>query len=182
MLVSLAGLKLAENHWSLVSGIAVLTAILFYLILGIREYLFVKRSRLYFGVFLITLYLLFLEFFAADKSSGFLWQHIFTALAVFLIFWEWLAIISSFHFPKREMIAAGASTLILAEILWGIALLPIGFLSSANLALLTAFLMADLLFKHFSGELSSKTAFFRLVIFILLAAFILGTSNWSPLA
>lgn len=156
-----------------------LYSLIFYLLVGIKEYLFVKRSRLYYVAAMLIFYSIFIEFFLADKSEWFLLKYGLAIFAAFLLFREWLRIISVFSFPKREFLVSAVAALLVGQILWAAALLPIGFVSSANLAFLFVFLLADLLLKHFTGGLFKEVLIQYLVFFFLLAGLIFWTSNWS---
>lgn len=156
-----------------------LFSFIFYLLLGIKNYLVVKRSRLYFVAAILLFYSLFIIFFLADKSEWFLVKYSLAALAAFLLFREWLALIPAFSFPRRELLASAVATLILAQFLWAVALLPIGFISAANLMLLFVFVIADFLLKHFTGGLSREFLVQHLFFFLILVALIFWTSSWN---
>lgn len=160
-------------------GGVVLFSFIFYILLGIKNYLLVKRSRAYFVAAILLFYCLFIIFFLADKSEWFLGKYGLIALASFLLFREWLALIPSFYFPQRELLASVVAALIITQFLWAVALLPIGFISSANLMLLFTFGLADFLLKHFTGGISKEFLAQHLVFFVLLGALIFWTSSWS---
>ncbi|MDO8430298.1 MAG: hypothetical protein Q7S73_02950 [bacterium] len=169
---SAAGSSLVWLNW-------IIFSCLFYLILGIKDYLFIKRSRLYYSAALVLSYYIFTLFFLSDKSDWFLLKYGLAVLAVFLLIREWLAILTSFNFPKRELLAASVAAFLMAQILWGIALLPIGFINSANFALLSFFIIGEFLYKHFTGGISKEFLWQHAALFIFLSAIIFWTSNWS---
>ena len=152
---------------------------IFYLLLGIKEYTFIKRSRLYYLAGMLIFYSIFIEFFLADKSELFLLKYGLVIFASFLLFREWLTIITAFSFPKREILSAGVAAFLIAQLLWATALLPIGFISSANLMLLFVFIITDFLLKHFTGGISKEFIFQQLIFFLALAALIFWTSSWN---
>jgi hypothetical protein len=154
-------------------------AFIFYFLLGIKDLFFVKRSRLYSIAMLFLFYAMFVIFFLSNHSEFYILKYGSVVLASFLLFYEWLALISSFHYPKREIAAAAAGSLIIAQMLWVVTLLPFGFISASNFMLLIVFILANLLFKHFRGELSKKIIFQHIILFLVLAAFIFGGSNWT---
>lgn len=160
------------------SGI-LLYSYIFYLLIGIKNYLFVKRSRFYYVSAILLFYSIFIEFFLADKSNWFFLKYGAVIAAAFLLFREWLALISAFSFPKRELLAAAVAAFLVAQLLWAVALLPIGFISSANLMLLAVFAIADFLLKHFTGGISKEFIIQHLIFFLALAALIFWTSNWT---
>src|SRR3989344_5651930 len=79
---------------------------IFYLILGIKNFMFIRRSRLYYVSALLLFYSIFNLFFLADKSELFLLKYGLVFLASYLLLREWLALISTFQYPERERVAA----------------------------------------------------------------------------
>lgn len=156
-----------------------LFSFLFYLILGIKDFLFVKRSRLYFIAMLLLFYAIFAIFFLSGKSELYLLKYGGAILASFLLFREWLALIPSFHFPRREIIASAISALIISQMLWAAALLPIGFISASSFMILLVFILASFLFQHFTGGISRKSLLQHLVFFFFLVLLIFGSSYWT---
>ena len=154
-------------------------AILFYWILGIKDFIFVKRSRIYYAIALSMLYLIFLLFFASDRSLLFFIKYFSVFAAAALLFREWLRLIALFHFPQRERVAALVGAFLIAQLLWATALLPIGFLNSANLMLLCTFVIAELLVNYFKDSISRD--FLRLLAFVFAFLFLLiyWTSSWT---
>lgn len=154
-------------------------SVIFSLILGIKEYLFIKRSRLYYVSSLSLFYLMFLFFFFADKSDYFIFKYGAVIFASYLLFREWLALISTFQFPRRERVAALIGAFLIAQLLWATALLPIGFLNSANLMLLFTFVIAELLVNYFLGTINKNFLIQHAVFFGILFAIIYWTSSWT---
>ena len=175
--ISIWGMKIIVNSIFFLLGI-VLFSFIFYLILGIKEIFFIKRSRVYYIASLLILYTLFIIFFLADKSNLFLLKYSGLILATFLLFREWLGLISSFNFPKRQFINAALITFIISQMIWAVALLPLGFIAASNLMILISLIMGNLAFAHFTGILSKRYLIQHLVIFILLFGLILGSSMW----
>ena len=152
---------------------------IFYILLGIKDYLFIKRSRLYFISILLIFYIIFIIFFLANKSELFFLKYFSVILSTFFLIREWLSIIASFHFPSKETIAALVSAFLVGQLLWVVALLPIGFISASNFTLLFVFTLVNLLFHYFSGKISGKLVAQHLLFFLILSAVIFGTSSWS---
>ena len=175
---AILGMRILERSILFWPGI-LLFSFIFYLLVGIKNLLFIKRSRLYYVAALLLFYAVFIEFFLVDKSDWFLLKYGAVILAAFLLFREWLTIISAFSFPKRELLAAGVAAFLVAQLLWAVALLPIGFISSANLMLLLVFVPADFLLKHFTGGISREFLIPHLVFFLALSALIFWSSNWG---
>jgi hypothetical protein len=175
---SVLGMRVVEDSLLFFPTLIIFSGI-FYLLLGVKDYLFIKRSRIYFLSSLLIFYVMFIVFFLADKSDLFFWKYGAVIIASWLLFREWLRIIPSFHFPKREFLASLVSALLVAQVLWVVALLPIGFISAANFMLLFVFILSDFLFKHFMGEISRQFVIQRLALFLILTALIFSTSQWT---
>lgn len=178
LLVSLFGMHIVAASY-LFPLVIIFFSLIFYIILGIKDYLFVRRGRFGYVVMLFLHYALFTIFFLWDKSEFFWAQYIISIVIAFVLLREWLVLATSFNFPKRETLAAAIGALIVAQLLWAVALLPIGFISSANIMLLAVFIISDLLFKHFMGAVSKKVFVQEIVFFILIAVLIITTSTWS---
>lgn len=172
---AILGMKIVADSFLFLPGV-IFFSYIFYLILGVKDFLFIKRSRLYYIAALLLFYAIFIIFFLADKSNWFFLKYGGVIAASFLFFREWLALISSFHFPRREFIAAAASSLIVAQLLWGTALLPIGFIGAANLMLLVVLTLGNFLFAHFTGGITRVFLIWHFIFFSLLIALIFGVS------
>ncbi len=178
LVASVLGMEIVAGSIFLLPALFIFSLI-FYILLGIKDYLFIKRSRLYFVSALLLFYSIFIIFFLASKSELFFLKYLLVALSSFLLFKEWLSIIGSFHFPPKESIAALVSAFLTSQLLWVVALLPIGFISASNFLLIFVFTLASLLFHYFSGSLSGKAALQHILFFLFLSALIFGSSSWS---
>ena len=181
LLVSLLGMNIVSDSRLFFPALAVFSYI-FYILLGVKGYLFVKRGRLYYLSTLLIFYALFVIFFLSNKSEWFLAKYLGVVIAAFLLFRAWLALVTSFNFPKREAIASAIAALLVAQMLWAVTILPIGFISSATILLLLVFALSDFLVKHFTGGISRIFTLQHLIFFTAIAAFIFFTSNWSAVA
>ncbi|MDE2001342.1 MAG: hypothetical protein KGI60_02105 [Patescibacteria group bacterium] len=158
---------------------SVVSAALFAAVLGIKEYLFIQRSRIYYVTALGLLYLAYLLFFLSDKSAYFLPKYGAVIIAAYLLFREWLSVISTFQFPKRERVAALVGAFLVAQLLWATALLPIGFLNSATLMLLVTFTIGELLVNYFLQAANRRFLYQLLTVSGILFLIICWTSGWT---
>lgn len=175
--VAILGMKILGDTILFWPGIF-LYSFIFYLIMGIKEVSFIKRSRIYYVLALLLFYNLFSVFFLANKSELFFFKYTAIILAIFLILREWLSLISTFHFPKREFIASAAATFIVAEFLWATALLPIGFIAASNFMTLLVLIIGNFLFNHFTGGLSKEFLTQQIIFLFLISIFIFLSSGW----
>lgn len=156
---------------------------LFYLILGLKNLIFVKRRYWYLILNLSLLYLVFLNFFLIDQSTGFALKWLGFLALVYLLIRDLLigpmGLVGPIGPVGPITVAAGVLTLIIGESLWLISWLPIGFLNSANLAALFLFLLMDLTINHFWGTLRRRLVLKDLGLFLGLLIVIFLTSKWG---
>lgn len=174
--VSLGATSILGQPMFLIAAILLFTVI-FYLFVGIKELVFIHRQKYYFVKNILLLYSLFILFFLSEKSSYFFLKYLLVFAGIFFIFREWFSGLES-YFPRRHLLASLILSFVTAEILWAVAILPIGFINSANIMLLTIYILFDFTFHHFQGTLTKKIIFKNLITFILLLFFILATSRW----
>lgn len=160
-------------------------AFLFYIVLGLKNLLLVYRASWQYILGLSLFYFIFLIFFALDKSY-FLWKEIGLAAVNFFLFKEFLGLIAqdakikgSSRAMKNINLAAAIITLLMAEEFWLINLLPIGFLNSANLALISVFMLIDLTRCSWQDNFPRKTVLADITVFVLTTLLIFGISQWA---
>jgi len=176
--VAIISLQKLESS-SLIFPAVLFFSAIFYLLLGIKNFMFIRRSRIYYVSALLLFYSVFNLFFLADKSELFLLKYGLVFLASYLLLREWLALISTFQYPERERVAALLGAFLILQLLWATALLPIGFLNSANLMLLFTFVIAELLVNHFLGTINRNFLIQHGVFFGILFTIIYWTSSWT---
>ena len=175
--VSLGSISILD-HWEFILPAVLLFSFLFYLVLGIKELIFVYRYQWYFINNLFLFYAIFILFFLTDKSSLFLLKYAAVFIMVFSLFRERF-FLSSHYFPKRHLLTAMLCSFVAMELLWATAILPLGFVNSANLMILIVYVLIDFINHHFQGTLNKKMILRNLTIFIIALLIILGTSVWK---
>jgi len=165
---------------SLTNGLlaAILFSFVFYIILGVKNLVFINRWRWYHLLHLSLFYSTFLLFFLSDNTSNFFFKSFGLFLISVFLLREFLKFAAA-DFPKRRLLISWALSLFVVEITWVIGLLPLGFLNSANLALLSVFALGDLTLHHFRGTLGRKVVLSTAALFVLLTLLIFATSQWS---
>lgn len=154
---------------------------LFFLLLGVKNLIFVKR-QLFYDVFESLLFLtIFTSFFRAENASLFFGKYLLVFFAVAFLLKEFL-IFSTEDFrnsSKKNLIVYGTAFLIL-QLVWAIALLPLGFLNAASLVLLITLILQDFIVHHFSGTINRSIVLRNATVFLILSLVILGASRWQP--
>lgn len=155
--------------------------VLFYLLIGIKQLLFIRRAQAYYLLYLSILYQGFLLYFASEKTDALpaIIKSLLLILFLFHIIREFFRINNQ---EKNRLLTATVFTLTLVnlEVIWAISLLPIEFTSAASLATLFAFLSTEIIRRYFQEGLTAKFLRYSLLVFIFLSMIILVFSRWTP--
>jgi len=153
--------------------------VLFFLLLGIKEYVFLWRQAIFNFISGSLYFFISITFFIADKDSAWAFFSYFL-LSFFALY---LLIKESIDFfmedaPKRkkELLIVG-STLLVIEFLSVVSILPIGFLNAAALIVLIVFILEDLVYHHLKGDLDRPIVLNNVTILVICLLFIFATSK-----
>lgn len=152
-------------------AIAALSAsFLFYVLLAMKEYFFVHRQWWY----------AVLNFILAAWAGAFIFSSSVSALFLGIVYFFLLLEYLLFNAPSKRVLLFGlVISLILYQIIWAIALLPVGFISQTALASLFYYAARELTFAHVSGRLSRTYALRWLTVIIFVSTAVLLGSQWS---
>ncbi len=171
--------------------ITVFFGFLFFLLLGIKNLIFIKREPLYYflnGLLLLTVFICFFSFNNFKQPFQFLAVSLAAFSAIFFIFKEFLfvslrgeaeTILAPIGSRIKNLMASGAAFLSL-QFLWVIGFLPFSVINAASLALLIALILEDLIIHHLSGNLNKRIILRNITMFLILAMIIFGASEWTP--
>ena len=152
---------------------------LFFLLLGIKEFVFLRRQAIFNFLSGSLYFFVGGTFFVADKDAGgpFLLYALLSSVVFYLLIKESIDFFME-DAPKRkkEVLAIG-STLLIMEFLGIVGILPIGFLNSAALIVLIVFVFEDLIYHHLKGALSRQIVLNNATILIVCLLFIFATSK-----
>lgn len=166
--------------------IAVFFGILFFILLGVKNLIFVHRAAPYYFLNSLLFSVVFILFFSTDKSMLFTLKYLLAGFAAFLLFREFLTF--NFELPEgsiqspvlvKKNLAALVFTFLTLELLWVVALLPIGFLNLVSLMLLFILLLEDLLLHNWSGTLTNQIILRNTTFFLLVGLVIFAFSKWT---
>lgn len=153
--------------------------ILFFLLLGVKEFLFLWRQAIFNFLSGALYFFIGGTFFIADKSSAgdFLLYFIVSFIALYLLIRESIEFFME-DAPKRkkELLVIGSAVLV-AQFLSVVSILPIGFLNSAALIILFVFILEDLVYYHLKGTLDRQIVLNNATILIVCLLFIFATSK-----
>ncbi len=170
--------SLVIGHWSFV--ISLFFGLLFFLLLGIKNLIFVRREPLYLllnGLLFLTIFILF---FWSDISRLFFVKYLALFSGLVLLLREFLlfSVPNLANSQKRNLIICGTAFLIL-QLLWAISLLSVSFLNAASLALLVVLILQDFIGHHLSGTMSRQIVLRNITIFLILFLVIFAASKWT---
>jgi hypothetical protein len=167
-----------ENNFFFLS--ALFFSLMFYILLGVKNLIFINRALWYLFFNLALFYSVFISFFYIDKSTLFAAKVLILFLALFLLFKEFFRfLLPEYQLPKKKALIVWLLALIVLEIVFAVSLLPLGFINSANLAILSVFILGDLTFNYLKGTLNRRLFLIDITLFVLLILLIFGTTKWE---
>ena len=174
-----------DNFWFAV-GVATFFAILFFVLMGIKNLIFIHRTVPYYFLNSLLFSVVFILFFYFDKSNFFAFKYLLSGLAILFLFREFLDFnresipnpIQSSVLAKKNLLALALAFLTL-EFMWVVSLLPIGFLNSASSLLLFILVLDDLLLHLWSGTINRHVVLRNTTIFLLINVLIFMFSRWT---
>lgn len=178
ILVFLAGTQ-PENVW-----FSIFLAVLFYLILGIKNLMIIKRSEASEVLIMLVLFSVFVRFFSAvDNWSGYLafFGFLLVGILSFLLLSGLMTVGSEARGKIRNKPKIYVA--ILAFILWQVSLavlfLPLNFLYQSALMFVFAATIVGLFMDHLRGELTRYRILANFSIFFTFTVIILGSAQWG---
>ena len=176
LIISLFGVSMIGHLQFLIPAI-ILYSVIFYLILGIKDLVFVQRGHLNYFKNILLFYSIFLTYFLSDKYDLFFIKYSLVFVFTFLLVYEWL-FWSEKSFVKRRRIIAMVFSLLVLQLTWGASLLPLGFVNSATLMTVLIYIMFDFCLHHFQGTISKELILKNSAVLALSAFFIFIFTNW----
>lgn len=177
LLVSMFGVSLL-SHTQFILPAILFFSVLFYLILSIKEFSFVRRYEWNFAKNILLIFSVFLVYFMSGNYSFFYLKYLALFVAVFLLIKEWLFWLEP-NFPKRYNFIALVFSFLVLQLGWAVSILPLGFLNSASLMTVFAYIMFDSCADYFKGTLTSKQITKNFIILTLSFAAIFFFTNWK---
>ena len=170
----------ASNVW-----LASFFGILFYLIIAIKDFSFIKRAEAYEMLIFLLLFGMSLRFFAYfgswDDWSGFLYAFMVSAIFFLLSrgFLRFRAAYEGNELPPKVMEKLALGTLLLWQLFIVILVLPLNFLYQTALLFLISTILFETIFDHVSQKLSKKRILFNFSIIFSFLVVILGSARWN---
>lgn len=175
-LTLIAAAILPANIW-----LALFLAALFFLILGIKNLIFVNRLAAHQFLVFFLLFLLFLSFFSGFEN----WQHwivsfsVFGVSAVFLLLAKELVDYGGGTGRRRTFFILGFGALLIWQLCLVLLFLPLNYFYETALLLLSAVFLLDVLLEHLKNKLDGRKILTDFSIFFALSAVILASARWG---
>jgi len=141
------------------------------LLLGVKDVEFVHRDQAYALFNCGILYAVLLLFFTSNPATLFVPRLIGLGLVVSFLFGQ----ILKFRRPVTNVTLA----FVFIQLVWGISLLPIGFMQAANAGFIIAVAMIDFTLLHFKNLLTRNLVIKKLALYGALVLLIFLTSKWT---
>ncbi|PIT92538.1 MAG: hypothetical protein COU08_01830 [Candidatus Harrisonbacteria bacterium CG10_big_fil_rev_8_21_14_0_10_42_17] len=152
---------------------------LFFIILGIKNVIFLHREAWYHILYFGLLYLLLITFFLTEKAYYFFFQAVLLGIVSYMLFREFIRITGKSEDKKRERGFAGLFAWILVQWSWVVALLPLTFINAANTAILLAYIIGEMLHLEVGKTRKKRDVLSRITLAIVLLIMIFGSAKWS---
>lgn len=152
--------------------------LLFYIILGIKQVVFLNRLKLHHTLHLGLFYFMSILFFAAPGEDLFVIRSLSFAALSYLLLREFF-LIRGFTRNSRLRLMSALGSFVIVEGVWVLGLLPIGFINAAGALLVLLFIIEELLTFAHEGRLNKRLVLQELTVFVLLLITIFSFSTWS---
>lgn len=172
--ISLVSLSLASAFFMPSSAfwfVIAFSSLLFYWLLAVKEYFFVNRQRWY-----AALNVLFMAWAAAMISFFSISAAMWLGIVYFFSLYEALHYLVS---GERALLFSATAALLLYQLTWAIATLPVGFLSQAALITFFYYSAREMIAAHLRGQFSRLSALRWATVAIAACLLILISSKWS---
>jgi len=152
----------------------------FYLLLGVKDLVLINRQSAYQALRFFLISTIFVLFFWWGQSAEAIfvprWLGLF--VAAFMLYREYLWLVLE---ESSEKIALGAilASVIIFELAWVLAWLPIGFLNATAVLLLAVFILDDFIMHHFKGDLDRQKLLSNFTVFVFSLLIIFALSDWT---
>ncbi|MDO8443019.1 MAG: hypothetical protein Q7S81_02055 [bacterium] len=165
LLVSMFSISLL-SHFQFIFPAIIFFSVLFYLMLGIKEFYFVRRYEWNSVKNTLLIFSIFLVYFMSNKYTFFYLKYLAVFVVIFFLIKEWLFWLEP-NFPKRYNFIAFVFSFLVLQLSWAVSILPLGFLNSASLMTVFVYIMFDSCTDYLKGVLTKKQIIKNFIILAL---------------
>ncbi len=160
-------------------------SLIFYLLLGLKDFLFIDRRSPYEMFLFLFVFMVAARFYFLFDT----WLGIFLVPSVFLFgilfflvsrgLWKYSA--PSFELPlgSHSRVSLFILTFLLCQLILGIVVLPLNFLYQTAIFFLSAVVLIESVFDYLRGALTNRRLLANFSIFLVFIVIILGSAPWS---
>ena len=168
--------------------IIILSGLSFFIILGLKNLLFLKRSLFYHFLNNFLFLSAFLIFFFLANPDFFWLKYLAIIAAMYCLFKEFLLLLPKFSeekslimpiSKKKAALFALCLAFLASQLLWANSLLPIGFLNSSAIMMVIVLIFKDLTANYFIGLLNKRLVLKNITIFVIFTLIIFMASKWA---
>jgi len=150
---------------------------LFFMMLGIKNVILVRRSQWYSVLFIALIYGISLLFFTSIHGPHALRDFILLFVFFYLLLKEYF-VVQGYPYDRALKVVTLTETLLLIQIAWVLSLLPLGFSKAASLLALLLMMLAGITDRYLRGTLSARFLRLSLILFIVLTTVIFISVRW----
>ena len=165
---------------------AVFFSVLFYILLGLKDFIFIERAPAHEMLFLLFILLLSTQFyFSIDAHYGMAALfYSFLAFAIFFLlgrsaFLGRQAIPPDNGISDRALVFLFVLSFLLCQFLLATSALPLNFLYQAAIFFLSAAVLIESVFDYSFGTLTSRRLLANFSVFLVFIVLILGSVPWG---
>lgn len=167
---------LPYNFW-----FAVFLGLLFFLILGIKNLIFVNRFDNHQLMVFLLLFLLFFSFFSGFENwRGLIvsWAALALGFSFYFLFHE-LAGYTSEHGRTKKIVIAALGSLLIWQAAVAVLFLPVNYFYQTAVLFLSSVILVDIFLEYLNGGLNRRKILSDFSIFFVLSAVILASASWG---
>ncbi len=164
---------------------ALLFSVVFYLLLGLKDFRFIDRRSTYEAalfLFVIMLASRFYFFFGVWQMTFSVFYALLFGLLFFFLsrgLWGYSAASFELALENRSRVSRFTLAILLCQLMFGIAVLPLNFLYQASIFFIVAAILIESVFDYLYGALTSRRLLVDFSILFVAIAIILGSAPWS---
>lgn len=150
---------------------------LFYILLGLKEYVLVNRLWWHAGLFYVLYYGTLLAAVAAALPDYFFTPVLWATFASFILFSELLRV-NTFASARQSFATAALFAMLTFQGFWVASILPLGAIGIATIVAAGGFCFAEIALDFYSKKSNWRRAVARCAIFLALCILILLSAKW----
>jgi hypothetical protein len=150
---------------------------LFFILLGIKNVILVRRRQWYAVLFIALVYGISLLFFTAAAGDHTIRDALMLAILMYFLLREYFNVQEHPYHRALKVMTVTVTTLLI-QLAWALSLLPLGFSKSASLLALLAMMLAGILDRYIRGTLTARFLRLSFILFIVLVGVVFLSVRW----